>query len=56
VADYLVPLALLVVLFVVFGLTHGNGRGAGGCSGCTGCEDKSECKNEQAGADAASRH
>jgi hypothetical protein len=55
-AEYLIPLLLLVVLFVGFGLAHGNGKGAGGCSGCTSCEDKSECQNESAGADAASRH
>ena len=54
-AEYFIPLLILVVLFVGFGLAHGNGKGARGCSGCTtGCEDKSECKNESAGADAAS--
>ena len=45
-ADYLVPLLLLAVLFVGFGLFHGNGKGARGCAGCTGCSDPSECSKE----------
>ena len=44
-AEYLVPLLLLAVLFVGFGLFHGNGKGARGCAGCTGCADPSECTN-----------
>jgi hypothetical protein len=46
VAEYLIPLLLVAVLFVGFGLLHGNGK-SGGCSGCTGCSDSSECKNER---------
>ena len=42
-SDYLEPLLLLALLFVGFGLFHGNGKGAGGCAGCTGCADPSEC-------------
>jgi len=41
---YLDALLLLALLFVGFGLLHGNGRGAGGCAGCTGCAHPSECK------------
>ncbi len=44
--DYIVPLILLIVLFVGFGLTHRRGQSAAVCSGCTGCVDKSECKKE----------
>jgi hypothetical protein len=42
--EYLDALLLLALLFVGFGLLHGNGRGAGGCAGCTGCADPSECR------------
>lgn len=52
-AEYLVPLLILVALFVGFGLLHGNGKGGRGCAGCTGCSDPSECKNEREDRDAA---
>jgi hypothetical protein len=52
VEDYIAPLALLVILFIGFGLVHRNGKGAG-CSGCTSCEDESECRNKNADVDAA---
>jgi hypothetical protein len=45
-AEYLVPLLILVALFVGFGLLHGNGKGARGCAGCTGCSDPSECRKD----------
>jgi hypothetical protein len=54
VEEYIAPLILLVVLFIAFGLVHRNGKGGAGCSGCTTCEDKSECRNKNAEADAAS--
>ena len=50
-AEYVVPLLLLAVLFVGFGLAHGNGKGAFGCAGCTGSCDPSECKKEQSAPD-----
>ena len=46
-AEYLVPLLILVALFVGFGLLHGNGKGARGCAGCTGCSDPSECSKDE---------
>lgn len=52
-AEYLVPLLLLVALFVGFGLAHGNGNRSFGCAGCTGCSDPSECSKERDEADAA---
>jgi len=42
--EHLVPLLLLALLFVGFGLFHGNGKGVGGCAGCTGCDDPSACR------------
>jgi len=43
VADYLLPTAFLIVVFVVFGLVHGNRRG-GGCGDCDGACDKTRCE------------
>ena len=52
-AEYLVPVLLVVALFVGFGLAHGNGKRSFGCAGCTGCSDPTECKKERDEADAA---
>jgi len=53
--DYAFPLLLLALLFVGFGLVHGNGKGAGGCRGCTSCADRSQCEREQRHEDAPIR-
>jgi len=47
-ASYVTPLVFLIVLFVVFGMTHHLGRKTGGCSGCTGesCSGGTECSKE----------
>ena len=43
-ADYLLPLTFLAVVFVAFGLVHRNRRGV--CGGCSGDCDKSSCENK----------
>jgi hypothetical protein len=47
-ASYVAPLLFLVILFVVFGMTHHLSRKTGGCSGCTGtsCPGGEECSRE----------
>jgi len=47
-ASYIAPLLFLVILFIVFGMTHHHGRKTGGCAGCTGtsCSGSSECSKE----------
>ena len=52
-AEYLVPLGLLALLFVGFGLFHGNGKAGRGCAGCSGCADPSECSKERQETDAS---
>ena len=41
-SEYIGPLLFLVVVFVGFGLVHGNRRG-GSCGDCSGDCDKSTC-------------
>jgi hypothetical protein len=46
--NYIAPFALLIVLFVGFGLIHRNGQNSrGGCAGCSGssCSGSNECSN-----------
>ncbi|MFC1719995.1 hypothetical protein ACFL00_02500 [Pseudomonadota bacterium] len=44
--QFIIPVLLLIVFFVGFGLTHRRGQGAAGCAGCTTCVDKTECKEK----------
>jgi len=41
-ADYILPILFLVVVFVAFALVHRNRSGA--CAGCSGDCDKSSCE------------
>ena len=52
-SGYIVPLLFLALLFVGFGLLHGNGEKSRGCVGCTGCANPGECENQRNDPDVA---